>query len=108
VYRNPPLAIVLSLLFGFVVWTALALGIGGRYCTDTFEWGMAVSNYVVETLFLFLFWVPGVLVVAYIAYFASPRIRNPRLRALTAVLVVALVFVLAVAFTHKVDRCPDF
>jgi hypothetical protein len=108
-YRG--LGIIVALLFGFAAWTALALGIGSKTCTDDFEWGAATLNYEVATVFLPGLWMSVVFVAAVIAYVGASRIRyfrNPVVRCIAAPLILGLIFGLAVIFTHKTGRCPDF
>jgi hypothetical protein len=109
--QNRWLGIPLSLLFGFAVWTALALGTGGRSCTDNFEWWAAWLYYSDETIFLFVLWLPIVFVVAAVAYFGATRIRalrHPIVRLVVVLIVLALVFGLGALLTHNTERCPDF
>jgi hypothetical protein len=103
--------IVLSLCFGFAVWTALCLGVGAKSCTDDFEWAQATSSYEVAMMFGLGLWIPMVLVIAGIAYFVATRgwyFRSPIARALSPLVIVGLVFGAAVLFTHKFAHCVDF
>lgn len=104
--RMPTLC--LALAFGFGVWSAAVLGVGGRACTPRFAWWAARAWWEIFTVLGARYMVPAVVLIAALAYAGTlrvPALRRPFTFAWIAFLAVIATFALAALLTQPNGHC---